>query len=267
MCRFSLETAIFARQTPVQIMNVKSICSIDGNLLRKRFMAFTLIELLVVIAIIAILAAMLLPALAQAKKKGQRIVCTSNLKQVGLVMAMYTADNSDTFPYSGAPWWQMPLVYLLTLQNQYVSTNNRAFYRCPSEQGLGFNYELLINQNETSSTNQLPFSCSYYYYYTFFSTAHTKVSAVTYPARKAVQVCFASANNLLFNSGNAGNSTSASATPAPGAHGGGFNWLFVEGHSEFVQWKNMIKCATSTGGPSAPYNYDGDALTAADLAR
>jgi hypothetical protein len=92
-----------------------------------------------------------------------------------------------------------------------------------------------------------------------------KVSQITYPAQKVVQVCFASANNKLFDSGNAGGSTSASATPAPGAHGGGFNWLFVEGHSEWVQWKNMIKCVNSSS--SAPYNYDYDPLTAVDSAR
>jgi prepilin-type N-terminal cleavage/methylation domain-containing protein len=75
-----------------------------ANTVQNRAAGFTLIELLVVIAIVAILAAMLLPALNRAKQQGLTSRCLSNLHQIGVGLILYVAENQDTFPLSST--WQ-----------------------------------------------------------------------------------------------------------------------------------------------------------------
>ena len=103
----------------------------------KQKKAFTLIELLVVIAIIAILAAMLLPALAAAKRKAQRINCVNNLKQVTLAFKMWGGDNSDKYPtaaYATAIWGQAVYLTFSYMTNE-LSTPKILY--CPSENITG----------------------------------------------------------------------------------------------------------------------------------
>src|SRR6266403_4381117 len=78
----------------------------------KRVGGFTLIELLVVIAIIAILAAMLLPALSKAKVRAQGIQCMNNTKQITLAWRLYAEDNQEVLPFAYATGANAPYVWV-----------------------------------------------------------------------------------------------------------------------------------------------------------
>ena len=90
--------------------------------------AFTLIELLVVIAIIAILAALLLPALAQAKTKASRVHCASNMRNWGTALIMYMGDNNDAIPFFAEGYAAYSDVYVFDNLAAYVSKNAGSNY-------------------------------------------------------------------------------------------------------------------------------------------
>ena len=102
----------------------------SGHMAKRVPTGFTLIELLVVIAIIALLMAILMPALARVRRQAKTVLCQSNLKQWGMIWALYMEDQNGKFPDYMATDWMLSLASIYRGSN--TNRDNDKMIYCPT---------------------------------------------------------------------------------------------------------------------------------------
>jgi prepilin-type N-terminal cleavage/methylation domain-containing protein/prepilin-type processing-associated H-X9-DG protein len=190
----------------------------------KLYRAFTLIELLVVIAIIAILAAMLLPALDRAKQRAWAAACLSNVRQIGIASRMYADENSDFLPRSahqGASW-------VASLQPYCGGTN---LWRCPKDMHKTRRYSFALNDYllpPPTGNDAADFS----------KTTRVPSPTETFWLGECAE-SYSNNDHFHFSPANDGDyqPPSFASQIATTRHLSGANYLFVDGHAQLQRWR------------------------------
>ena len=219
---------------------------------------FTLIELLVVIAIIAILAAMLLPALAKAKAKAKAIACINNEKQIALGYMLYAGDNKDYLPVAGehkggivvwpTAWFKAITPYLSKSETDISSLEARGTVSaCPSFDET----KLLAIAGTSTDPNELSYGgYGHSYPYLGYYEGHPKygrqkLTSITKPTETifnsdTVDPLPSDSGKMIewFGYSYAIGGLSGSSYTYT-RHGQGANYAWADGHAEMTAWEKI----------------------------
>ncbi len=191
---------------------------------------FTLIELLVVVAIIAVLVAILLPALSRARKSSQKIACAANLHQLGYATTMYLQDNDDIY-YPDQNKWYSWWVFI----HPYVADLNKIMH-CPAwrgdthwwSSGIGWGYGYNFEFNNKSTTRVNPYTIMIadgsWHYGALYRGSYSWAGWTHYVGIE------------IFNDPDNFNTSSMGGGVYP-FHSLGINALFADRH---VEWKEFV---------------------------
>jgi prepilin-type N-terminal cleavage/methylation domain-containing protein/prepilin-type processing-associated H-X9-DG protein len=196
--------------------------------------AFTLIELLVVIAIIAILAALLLPALSRARQRASATACLSNVKQIGIASRLYADENGDTLPrstHTGQSW-------VNTLQPYCSGTN---LWRCTRDANSTRKFSYAINDYllpPDAGTSASDYS----------KTTQVPAPASTFWLGECADA-YVNLDHFHFSPANDGDYSplAFSGQVAIRRHLSGANYLFADGHAQLLIWSLVRSQLTPTG--------------------
>ncbi len=237
---------------------------------------FTLIELLVVIAIIAILAAMLLPALSGVKEKANQIRCLSNHKQLVLAWSVYKDDNSGHLvvddPWGGTNYPSWVYGNMLLAQNAtnaalvrtgllYPLTPNLGVYHCPSDTSPSLRSYSMQPQLGLCQNGQ-PYNAQAAYGFPGYPTMYTE-NQMRIPVPTAT-IVFVDESTATLNDGWFFISAMGDTwydIPA-NRHSRGGNFSFADGHAEHWRWMDL-RTLSATYLSSTPNNSDKKKLQAA----
>ncbi len=229
---------------------------------------FTLVELLTVIGIIAVLMALLLPALAKARHAVRLVQCESNLKNLGNAVLVYCAGNDGRFPYlgsnpGGGGWPQTPFEDVPNLL--YPVAPEKSIFICPSDNDPAFNIWWVVSFGSSfgyPTAAKLPFPMSYYWPYAFYHEINAVNGLnppgpippqqmyprqVRYPSRKVMMTCY-----------------------AQGIQGGGhapdgLPLLFGDGHAAFTRYGDINLTNPYPSTPGVNFDWTVNGLNGEDL--